>query len=176
MNAPARRVVWDAACWIALIMAEKIRNSAGDIVEDRGTMTRGIQRAAERGLLEIVTPALALIEVCGHPAARTEDSASKIEAYFDHGYIQVAAIDTDLAKQTRALIRKRLPDGLPYCRPRDATYLATAADWNITEVHTFDHGLLKLTGQYLTREGSPIAICKPDITVGGTGLFSDAAQ
>jgi predicted nucleic acid-binding protein len=168
-----RRVVWDAASWIALIIDEKVRNDEGQVIEDRGAMARGVQRAAERGLIEIVTPALALVETCGHPNTRTEDSAAKIGAYFDHDYIQVAPLDTELATQARALIQQRPAAGLPYCRPKDATYIATAADWNITELHTFDEGLLKLSRRFQTRDGQPIVICKPDVNFGGTGLFGE---
>jgi len=175
MPSSPRRVVWDAASWIALIIDEKIRDENGQVTEDRGAMARGVHRAAEKGLIEIVTPALALVETCGHPKTRTEDSAAKIGAYFDHDYIQVAPLDTELATQARTIIQRRPAAGLPYCRPKDATYIATAADWNITELHTFDAGLLKLTQQFQTRDGQPIVICKPDVNFGGSGLFGEKA-
>lgn len=105
---------------------------------------------------------------------RTGISSDKIEAYFDHDYIEVAPVDTELAKRAREIIKQRLNKSFPYCRPCDATYVATAADWNIPELHTFDKGLLKLSEQFLTRDGQPIQICKPDITTGGTGLFAAA--
>ncbi|HEY9723794.1 MAG TPA: hypothetical protein V6D47_17415, partial [Oscillatoriaceae cyanobacterium] len=105
-----------------------------------------------------------------------EDSAAKIAAYFDHDYIQVAPLDTALATQARALVQKKPAKGKPYCRPKDATYVATAADWNIAELHTFDRGLLKLSRQFLTRDGQPIVICKPDVNFAGTGLFAEVVE
>lgn len=171
MAASPRRIVWDAACWIALITEEKIRDADGAVTEDRGAMARGVQGAAGRGILEIVTPALALVETCGNPQTRSESSAAKIAAYFDHDYIHVASVDTDLATQARALIQRRRGPGLPYLQPKDAIYVATAADWNIAELHTFDGGLLKLTRQFLTRAGEPIEIRKPSVLTIGGGLF-----
>lgn len=171
MAVSARQVVWDAASWIALISDEKIRDTAGNVIEDRGTMAGDVQKAAMRGLVEIVTPALALVEVCGRSDVRTKVTSDTIGAYFDHDYIQVAALDTVLAHQARAIIQKRPAKGKPYCRPKDAVYVATAVDWNITELHTFDNGLLKLTKQFLTRSGQPITICKPGIHLARTDLF-----
>jgi predicted nucleic acid-binding protein len=168
--------VWDAAAWIALIIDEKIRDASGRVIEDRGAMARGIQAAARRGVIEIVTPALALIETCGSGMVRNGLSNDKVEAYFDHEYIQVAPVDTELAKRSRGIIQQRLHRSLPHCGPCDAVYVATAADWNIAELHTFDKGLLRLSEQFLTRDGQPILICKPDITIGGTGLFAATAQ
>jgi predicted nucleic acid-binding protein len=175
MAASLRRVVWDAAAWIALIINEKVQSEDGSI-EDRGAMARAVQRAAERGLIEIVTPALALVETCGHPQTRSGDSASKIAAYFDHDYIQVAPLDTALANEARGLVQRRPDQGQPYCRPKDAIYLATAADWNIPELHTFDGGLLKLSRKFLTRDGQPIIICKPDLNLGGSALFQPESK
>lgn len=171
MATPLRQVVWDAAAWVALIIDEKIRDKAGNVIEDRGDMARGVQRAAESGILEIVTPSLALVETCGNPETRSAATAQKIAAYFDHDYIQVAPLDTELATRARALVQQRPATGDPYCRPKDAVYLATAADWNIPELHTFDRGLLKLTRKFLTRDSQPIVICRPDVNMGGASLF-----
>ena len=137
-------------------------------------MAKSIQMAARQGTIEIVTPALALVETCGNPVVRTGISNDKIEAYFDHDYIEVAPVDTELAKRAREIVKQRLDKSLPYCRPCDATYVATAADWNIPELHTFDGGLIRLSEKFLTRDGQPIVICKPDINTGGTGLFAAA--
>lgn len=169
MAAPPRQVVWDCASWVALIIDEKIRDDSGNITEDRGAMARGVQRVAERGQLEIVSPALALVETCGHKTRAV--SPEKVEAYFDHDNVQVAPLDVQMAKVAREIVKKRLAAGLPYCRPCDATYVATAAEWNIPELHTFDEKLLKLNRQFQTRDGRPIIICKPDLNLGSTPLF-----
>lgn len=175
MAKPLRQVVWDAASWVALIIDEKVHDAAGNVTEDRGDMARGVQRAAESGILEIVTPSLALVETCGNPATRSATTARKIGAYFDHDYIQVAPLDTELANRARALVQQRPATGDPYCRPKDAVYVATAADWNIPELHTFDGGLLKLSHKFLTRDGQPIVICRPDVNLGGATLFERKA-
>lgn len=171
-DAPTRQVVWDAAAWIALIIDEKIRDPSGKVTQDRGAMARGVQVAAERGSLEIVTPALALVETCGQHIVRTTISDGKVEAYFDHDYVQVAPLDVQISKAARTIVKAKLPSSLPYCRPCDAVYVATAADWNITELHTFDGGLIKLSGQFKTRDGRPIIISYPDVSTAGTPLFS----
>jgi predicted nucleic acid-binding protein len=176
MGVSARRVVWDAASWVALIIDEKIRDATGIVTEDRGALARGVQRAAERGQIEIVTPALALVETCGSKMIRGGAvSADKVEAYFDHDYVYVAPLDTQLAKVAREVVAQRLARSLPYCRPCDATYLATAIDYNIPELHTFDGPLSKLDRQFSTRDGRPIVICRPDINLAGTALFGGGA-
>lgn len=174
MAGSVKRVVWDAAAWIALISDEKIY-SDGALVEDRGEMARGVIRAAERGLLEIVTPALALVEVCGPPDTRTKASSANIGAFFDHGYIQIASVDTTLSTLARSFVQTRLV-GLPYCRPYDAVYVATAADWDIDELHTFDRWLIRLSGQFQTNDGRPISICEPRLVSSEDDLFSNVAR
>lgn len=166
-----RDVVWDAATWIALITDEKVPDENGRI-EHRGAMAKGIMAAAMMGTIRIITPALALIESCGAKMIRTGITTDRLEAFFDHDFIQVAPVDTELARRAREIVRQKVDRSFPHCRPCDATYVATAADWNVPELHTFDKGLLKLSKQFLTRDGQPIVICKPDITTGGTGLFA----
>ena len=170
MAGSPRQVVWDAAAWIALINDEKFPGPDGKI-EDRGAMARGVHIAAMRRQVEIVTPALALVETCGHPDTRSEALSAKIAAYFDHDYIQVAPLDVALAHQARSLVQRKPARGEPYLRPKDAVYVATAADWDIVELHTFDAGLLKLSQRFQTRDGRLITICKPDLGIGGTPLF-----
>lgn len=166
MAASTKQVVWDAAAWIALILNESIVTDSG---ATRGQLAKTVHRAAERGNLELVTPALALAEVTTKEGVRNGDPDT-VRAFFDHAYILVVPVDTIIGGEAREFIMQKRPKDQPLLRPADSIYLATAAELNISEIHTFDPKLEKLSGLFKTRAGSPIIIRNPSLEAEGTLL------
>lgn len=170
MAASTKRVVWDAAAWIALITDEKITDDSGSVTQDRGLLARTVLNVAERGLLEIVTPALALAEVSAKNGIR-EGGEDKVKAFFEHDYILVANVDTTIGNTARRLIMLPRPKSQPLLKPADAIYVSTAVENNIAEIHTFDGGLLNLSEVFKTRSGTPIVISVPKHDAGSAPLL-----
>lgn len=171
MAASTKQVVWDAAAWIAMILDEKIRNESGAVTADRGLLARTVHRAAERGHLELVTPALALAEVCCKAGIR-EDEPDRVAAFFDHDYILVVPVDTVIGTTARELAMRARPSDQPLLRPNDSIYVATAVELDIAEIHTFDPKLEKLSGLFDTRSGVPIIIRNPTLESGENNLLT----
>lgn len=175
MAASTKRVVWDAACWIALIINETHRDEKTGLVVERGLLARTVHRSAERGGLELVSPSLALAEVTRKNEVREDDDADKIARFFEHDYILIAAVDTVMGNTARDLIRQKWPKDQPLLRCNDAIYLATAAELNIPEVHTFDDKLIRFSGKFRTRDGDPILIRHPSLEAESGTLLSAAS-
>lgn len=157
-NSP-RRIYWDSCAWIALIQKEKIRDTNGNITEDRETMCRSVIEAAKAGKIEIVTSTFSMAEVSkdGGDIVGTD-----IEAFFENDYILMVNMDKFVGDRARTLMR----GGHSGLKPPDATHLATAAISDVEEMHTFDDRLLVLNGTIDKSDGTKLKICKPD--PGGT--------
>ena len=119
-------------------------------------LARTVLRAAEKGGLELVSPALALAEVNRKNEIREDDDADKIARFFEHDYILIAATDTVMGNTARDLIRQKWPKDQPLLRCNDAIYLAVAVELDIAEIHTFDEKLIRFSGKFQTRGGDPI--------------------
>ena len=77
------RVAWDSCTWIAHIQRERIFGRDGKTVtEDRGAMCRP---AAERGIIEIVVSAIALVEVLARNRTSGID-AERVRDFFNNDY------------------------------------------------------------------------------------------
>ena len=64
------RVAWDSCTWIAHIQRERILGpDRKTVIEDRGAMCRPVLDAAERGVIEIIVSAIALVEVLAAPSS-----------------------------------------------------------------------------------------------------------
>lgn len=173
MAAPTKRVVWDASAWIAMILDEKIALPGGG-EQNRGQMCRTVIGQAERGKLEIWTPALAIVETVAKSEIRRL-SEEKVRAFFEHEYVFVVSLDTEMADVARGLLQQKLDRSLPWLRPADATYVATAAIGNIDELHAFDGPLSKLTGQFKTHDGRLITIREPQLSAASAPLLEGKA-
>jgi len=153
-NSP-RRVCWDARVWIALIQDERI-------IEDgleRSTRCKTVLEEAKKGKIEVVISALCLAEVCKNKGVADTDP-QKIAAFFEHEYILVVSLDTTIGNRARELMMS----GIPGLRPQDACHIATALIApDVTEFHTFDTDLLKLSGQLAKSDGSKLKVCYPDV-------------
>lgn len=161
MAKSVKRVCWDACTWIALIQRERITDTAGNLVEDRYSMSRAVIDAAKAGKIEIVISGLCLIEVNKDPAVRSEGHDTLAD-FFEHGYIITVGLDRFVGERGRSLMRS----GLGGLKPQDAAHLATAAMSNVAELHTFDDKLLALDRKIDKLDGSRLRICKPDPNAG----------
>ena len=153
MAGSPRRIYWDFASWIALILKEKIRDASGAVIEDRDAMCRNVIEAAKQGKIEIVTSTFSLAEVC-----KPGQGAADIEAFFENDYILLVNMDRFVGDRAQKLMGGSI-SGL---KPPDATHLATAAISDVEEMHTFDDRLLKLDGIIDKSDGTKLKICKPD--------------
>lgn len=155
-NSP-RRIYWDACTWIALIQQEKIPDSGKKkVIEDRYQMCRTVIEAAKKGVFEIATSALSLVEVCKHPIVKGEPD-QKIADFFENDYILSASLDKHVATIARDIMKKTTGA----LKPPDACHLATASIANVEEMHTFDQRLLDLDRTIQTANGEMLKICKP---------------
>ncbi len=149
-----RRVYWDACVFIGLLNAE-----TGKI-----DSTLNIWREAERGETEIWTSAFSMIEVyktkCEgklHSLDPVKEQA--ISDLFTQPFIEVVLVDPSVALLARRILRQFHPA----CKkPTDGLHIASAARWNLDELHTWDGSdILPLNGLVNRNDGKPLTICKP---------------
>jgi predicted nucleic acid-binding protein len=119
-------------------------------------MCRPVLGAAERGLIEIVVSALALVEVLARNRASGVDD-QKVRDFFDNDYILLVNVDKHLGDFARRLMLA----GHSGLKPPDAIHLATACIANVSEFHTFDDRLLGLDGAIDRLDGIRLVIKKP---------------
>jgi predicted nucleic acid-binding protein len=159
MATSPNRVAWDSCTWIAHIQQEKIPGSDGKtVIEDRGAMCRPVLDAAERGIVEIVVSAIALVEVIARDRSAGIDD-QKVRDYFDNDYILIVNVDKHLGDFARRLMLA----GHSGLKPPDAIHLATACIANVDEFHTFDARLLALDGLIDKLDGTRLVIRKPAV-------------
>jgi predicted nucleic acid-binding protein len=152
MAASPSRVAWDSCTWIAHIQREKILGPDGKtVIEDRGAMCRPVLDAAERGVIEIVVSAIALVEVLARNRTSGIDD-QRVRDFFDNDY-----------KHLGDFARRLMLAGHPGLKPPDAIHLATACIANVEEFHTFDDRLLALDGVIDRLDGTRLAIKKPAV-------------
>jgi predicted nucleic acid-binding protein len=153
------RVAWDSCTWIAHIQRERILGPDGKtLVEDRGAMCRPVLNAAERGIIEIVVSAIALVEVLARNRTSGIDD-QRVRDFFDNDYILLVNVD----KQLGDFARRLMLAGHPGPKPPDAIHLATACVANVDEFHTFDDRLLALDGVFDRLDGTRLVIKKPAV-------------
>jgi len=159
MATSASRVAWDSCTWIAHIQRERILGPDGKtVVEDRGAMCRPVLDAAERGVIEIVVSAIALVEVLARNRTSGIDD-QRVRDLFDNDYILLVNVD----KQLGDFARRLMLAGHPGLKPPDAIHLATACVANVDEFHTFDDRLLALDGVFGRLDGTRLVIKKPAV-------------
>ena len=104
-------------------------------------MCRPVLDAAERGVIEIVVSAIALVEVLARNRTSGVDD-QRVRDFFDNDYILLVNVDKHLGDFARRLMLA----GHGGLKPPDAIHLATACIANAEEFHTFDDRLLALDG------------------------------
>jgi hypothetical protein len=87
------QVAWDSCTWIAHVQGERILGPDGKtVVEDRGAICRPVLDAAERGVIEIVVSAIALVEVLARDRTSGIDD-QRVRDFFDNDYILLVNVD-----------------------------------------------------------------------------------
>lgn len=154
--AEKRRVYWDACIWFAVIKQEPGRFARANYVLEQ----------ARRGELEICTSSLTLAEAfrkqCGTPgephAGLDETQDIAFEEFVSQDFVVEVQVDHAIGVSARRLLRKHGK----LRKPADAVHLATAAESEVDEFHTFDGAnLLPLDGLVFGRSGKAIKICEP---------------
>jgi predicted nucleic acid-binding protein len=118
-------------------------------------MCRPVLDAAERGVIEIVVSAIALVEVLSRDRTSGIDS-QRVPDFFDNDYIL-------LDKHLGDFARRLMLAGHPGLKPLDAIHLATACVENVDQFHTFDDRLLALDGVIDRLDGTRLVIKKPAV-------------
>jgi predicted nucleic acid-binding protein len=163
---PPKRVCWDACAWIGFIAGEP----------DKIRPLRMIWDSAQRGGYEIWTSTYAYLEVLkiraeGGDPIPIEESNRMIDEMFQQPHVKRVQLDVEVARLARAIKQKYHDAGLK-SRP-DSIYVATAAYYNLDELHTWDkQHLLPFDGLILRRDGKPLRILIPGPEVVGP-LFAE---
>jgi predicted nucleic acid-binding protein len=121
-------------------------------------MCRPVLDAAERGVIEIVVSAIALVEVLARNRASGIDE-QRTRDFFDNDYILLVNVDKHLGDFARRLMLA----GHAGLKPPDAIHLATACIANVDQFHTFDDRLLALDAVIDRLDGTRLPIKKPAV-------------
>jgi predicted nucleic acid-binding protein len=121
-------------------------------------MCRPVLDAAERGIIEVVVSAIALVEVLAHDRTSGIDD-QRVRDFFDNDYILLVNVDKHLGDFARRLMLA----GHSRLKPPDAIHLATACIANVDEFHTFDDRLLALDGAIDRLDGTRLIVKKPAV-------------
>lgn len=156
-----KRVYWDACAWLGLL------NKEGGKFEDLEV----VWRKAQHGELEIWTSAFCIAEVhkvkCADGSVSLDEADdAKIDNLFDQDFVFLVHLDTDIARLAKKLLR----DHAKLRKPSDAVHLATAVNWNLDQLHTYDHSDL-IGLDVARRDGQKLEICRPNL-VDGENLFT----
>ena len=125
--------------------------------EARFDLCRATLRRAEDGLLEIVTSAFTLAEVCKRPEIRSSPAAN-LAAFFEQRYILLVNVDQEVGLKAQALQLS----GIAGLKPPDATHLASALVADVPVFHTFDGKLIDLDKRLETVGGRQLRIVHPE--------------
>lgn len=161
-----RRFYWDACAWIGFINLESQKLNS----------LRAIWDEAKAGKCSIWTSVYSYVEVFkvkddAGDAISVKDSISRVETMFSQPHVEMVQVDSIVARLARDLRIRHGDDGLDN-RP-DAIHVATAAHYNLDELHTWDKShLLPLDGKVLRRDGAPLPIVKPGGAYAAGPMFS----
>jgi len=131
-------------------------------------MCRPVLDAAERGVIEIVVSAIALVEVLARNRTSGIDD-QRVRDFLDNDYILLVNVDKHLGDFARRLMLA----GHSGLKPPDAIHLATACIANVDELHTFDDRLLALDGVIDRLDGTRLAIKKPAVPASPAPLLDE---
>lgn len=161
-------VYWDACTWIAYINQEKAVAAEDGTTENRFAKCLEVLDKANNKKIEIVTSAFTLSEVCKSPKVR-ESPLDNLPGFFEKSYIIVVPVDLAIGRRAQNM----QASGLVSLKPADSIHLASAIRAKVSELHTFDRGILKLDGVVPGADGNPIKICKPSEGVPLGPLFEN---
>ena len=153
------RYYWDACIWIALIRQEEA---------ERAERCEAIIERARKGDAEIWTSSLTLAEAfkvkCGEETKSLQaEKDALFEQYLQQDFVFEVQVDHNIAVTARRLLRANQA----LKKPNDGIHLATAALYNVDELHTFDGvNLIRLDGLISMRNGNKLKICEPPRATG----------
>lgn len=134
MNETIQLRYWDSAVFLALLNAET----------DRLQACQGVIAAAQRNEVHIVTSAITLIEVIKLRGERPLgiEHEETIRKFFEREFIVIRPVDTSMGLAARKLIWT-----YPHLKPKDAIHVATAVEYRVASLDTFDEDLIRLNGR-----------------------------
>ena len=158
-------IYWDSCAWLGLLNGE-----AG-----RKQILENVYGQARRGLIQIWTSTIAVVEVnrlsgeMNLPRPVPNTGVEAIDELLFQPFVNLVSLDTIVAKRARQLLR----DTRGLTKRPDAMHLASAIQWNIPILHTYDGSdLLHLNGKISCLNGTMMEICLPQNPY-GPGLFDE---
>ena len=156
-----KKVYWDACAWLGLLNGE----------DDKARELEVVWEKAKHGEVEIWTSAFCIAEVykvkCENgKTSLSPDDDEKINNLFDQDFVFITQVDLEVARLAKTLLRSHGK----LSKPSDGIHLATAVQWNVDQLHTWDQS--DLLGIKCDRaDGVPLEICKPSM-IDGENLFT----
>lgn len=147
---------WDANAFLGLLKREP---------DKYGTCV-AIHMQARAGECRIVTSAITFVEVI-HLNSRTgltQSDEEKIEAYFEHEWINIVEVDRQVGILARQLLWRN-----DHLKTKDAIHAATAMQARVDVLETYDPDLLRL--QALAHDGHNVTIRRPFTEQATIGVF-----
>lgn len=141
-----KNVYWDSDAFLGLLNGEP----------DKIPACEDVWKAAERGLIAIVTSTLTVAEVIYAKGVHNKLDPAKrplVNSFFRSGHIILKPLTRKIAELARDVVWDSK------VRPKDAVHIATSAYFNISEFHTFDDGLLSI--KTISVDGFIVATQKP---------------
>jgi predicted nucleic acid-binding protein len=138
---------WDSNAFLGFLNGEA----------DKADVCELVLRAARNGTVVIVTSALTLTEVLFIKGQQKLDPSkrSKVDNFFKSQEITVRNVTRQVADLARAAVWDAA------IKPKDALHIATACQYKVPVMHTFDEELIGKSGIALA--GHRLKISKPEI-------------
>lgn len=163
------KIYWDSCAWIGLVNAEPEK------IHD----VQAVYTQARRGLIEIWTSSIAIVEV-NRLASEMQmakpippESLEKLDGLLFQPFVKLINLDQIVAKRARKLIRETPKLG----KKPDAVHLASAIIWNIPLFHTYDRDdLLHLNGSVSCIDGTAMEITAARDPFDEGGLFNEQPE
>lgn len=133
MNKKLQLRYWDSSVFLGLLNDEP----------DRVNVCQGVIEAAERNEVHIVTSAITLVEVIKLRGEQPlgQEHEETIQKFFEQEFIIIRPVDTSIGLAARNLIWE-----YAHLQPKDSIHAATAVEYQVTSLDTFDDDLIRLNG------------------------------
>lgn len=134
-----KSVYWDSCTFLKHLMEEPGHELCDDVIAE-----------AESGNLVIVTSTLTIAEVLNIKGCQEipAENRAKVEQLFNQDFIEVRAVTRKTALLARDIVwtERRKGKDIVKVKPKDAIHVATAIEAEMMQMHTFDDGLIGLSG------------------------------
>ena len=133
MNKKRQLRYWDSSVFLGLLNDEP----------ERVNVCQGVIEAAERNEVHIVTSAITLVEVIKLRGEQPlgQEHEETIQKFFEQEFIIIRPVDTSIGLAARNLIWE-----YSHLQPKDSIHAATAVEYQVASLDTFDDDLIKLNG------------------------------